>query len=172
MAEYEQRQQKKEEKAAAGANLNNLDQAAAEPPTAAGSKDAPALTRVSPNDPAMTPEQRQQQQKRREDAMYADIDGSLLLQMPPEARYKAILKMPVDERLDLARTYKGEKALQLVDGIQPEQRDISQGIVQPQAVVGGELSEAKLLLAVYSDRQLEEVMREFWFEHVNGVIGR
>src|SRR5258707_14952 len=51
MAEYEQRQQKKEEKAAAGANLNNLDQAAAEPPTAAGSKDAPALTRVSPNDP-------------------------------------------------------------------------------------------------------------------------
>src|SRR5260221_6529062 len=35
MAEYEQRQQKKGEKAAAGANLNNLDHAAAEPPTAA-----------------------------------------------------------------------------------------------------------------------------------------
>jgi len=173
MAEYEQRQQKKEEKAAAGANanLNNLDQAAAEPPTAAGSKDAPAQTHVAPNDPAMTPEQRQQQ-KRREDAMYADIDGSLLLQMPPEARYKAILKMPVDERLDLARTYKGEKALQLVDGMKPEQRETIQAIVQPQAVVGGELSEAKLLRAIYSDRQLEEVMSDFWFNHFNVFIGK
>jgi uncharacterized protein (DUF1800 family) len=176
MAEYEQRQQKKEEKAAAGASpgVNNLDQAAAEPPTATatGSKDTPAQTRVAPNDAAMTPEQRQQQQKRREDAMYADIDGSLLLQMPPDDRYKAILKMPVDERLDLSRTYKGEKALQLIDGMKPEQRETIQAIVQPQAVVGGELSEAKVLRAIYSDRQLEEVMNDFWFNHFNVFIGK
>jgi uncharacterized protein (DUF1800 family) len=42
----------------------------------------------------------------------------------------------------------------------------------PQAVVVDELSEAKLLRAVYSERQLEEVMTDFWFNHFNVFIGK
>ena len=180
MAAYQQRQQNKEDKGAAGANnagINNMDQPAADTKSsastqaAAGTKDTPAEMRLDPNDPPLTPEQRRQQ-KRREDAMYADIDGDLLLQMPPEARYKAILKMSAEERLDLARRYKGPRALQLVDGMKPEQRETVEAIVQPQAVVGGEISQAKLLRAIYSDRQLEEVMSDFWFNHFNVFIGK
>jgi uncharacterized protein (DUF1800 family) len=178
MAAYQQRQQNKEDKGAAGANtgLNNMDQPAEPKPATgtqagAGNKDTPAEMRLDPNDPPLTPEQRRQQ-KRREDAMYADIDGDLLLQMPPDARYKTILKMSAEERLDLARTYKGPRALQLVDGMKPEQRETVEAIVQPQAVVGGEISQAKLLRAIYSDRQLEEVMSDFWFNHFNVFIGK
>ena len=40
------------------------------------------------------------------------------------------------------------------------------------AVVDGELQSAKLLRAVYSDRQLEEVLTDFWFNHFNVFIGK
>ncbi len=39
-------------------------------------------------------------------------------------------------------------------------------------LVLGELSEAKLLRAVYSERQLEEVLVDFWFNHFNVFAGR
>jgi uncharacterized protein (DUF1800 family) len=179
MAAYQQRQQNKEDKGAAAAN-NNLDQAApemkpaeskaADMKTTADSKSSPAEMRLDPSDPPLTPEQRKQQ-KQREDAMYADLDSNQLLQMPPDARYKAILKMSAEERLDLAKTYKGPRAMQLLDGLKPEQRETVEAIVQPQAVVG-ELAEAKLLRAIYSDRQLEEVMSDFWFNHFNVFIGK
>ena len=177
MAEYQQRQQNKNKDDKAAANgINNLDQPAADMKPAAGAqpataaKDGGAEMKLDPNDPPLTEEQRRQM-KRREDAMYADITGDLLLQMEPEARYKAILKMPAEERVDLARTYRGPKAQQLVEGMKPEQRETVEAIVQPQAVLG-ELAEAKLLRAIYSDRQLDEVMTDFWFNHFNVFIGK
>jgi uncharacterized protein (DUF1800 family) len=120
--------------------------------------------------PPMSAEETRKQ-KQREDAMYADIAGDQLLEMQPDARYKAILKMSPEERLDLAKTYKGPKAAQLVDGMKPEQRETVEAIAQPQAVLG-ELAEAKLLRAIYSDRQLEEVMSDFWFNHFNVFNGK
>jgi len=35
-----------------------------------------------------------------------------------------------------------------------------------------ELAQGKLLRAIYSDRQLEEVMTDFWFNHFNVFIGK
>ncbi|HLK08330.1 MAG TPA: DUF1800 domain-containing protein [Candidatus Angelobacter sp.] len=174
MAAYQQRQQNKEDKGAPAGNAgSNNDQPAASAPadqSADGMKYTPPEMRVAANNPPPTPEQLKQQ-KLREDAMYADIDGDALLQMQPDARYKAILKMSPTERLDLARTYKGPKATQLVDGMKPDQRETIEAIAQPQAVLG-ELAEAKLLRAIYSDRQLEEVMSDFWFNHFNVFNGK
>jgi uncharacterized protein (DUF1800 family) len=178
IAEYERRQENKEAKSAAvkpadvktdaPADMADKEMNAASPSSAS---DTPAPMKMDPADPQMTSSQRQQQ-KRAEDAMYADIDNSGLLDKSPDERYKAILKMPVDERIDLRRTYRGERALKLIDGMKPEQRETVEAIVQPQAVVGGELSEAKLLRAIYSDRQLEEVMTDFWYNHFNIFIGK
>jgi uncharacterized protein (DUF1800 family) len=42
----------------------------------------------------------------------------------------------------------------------------------PQAVVVEELAQAKLLRAIYSERQLEEVMTDFWFNHFNVFVGK
>src|SRR6185437_11496197 len=175
MAAYQQRQQKKEDKAAAGNNIaaDSEPAAKAQPATitqtASDAKDS-AQEMSADNYPPLTAEQRKQQ-KQREDAMYADLDTDTLLKLPPEDRYKAILKMPVDERLDLAKTYKGPRAMQLVDDMKPEQRETVEAMIQPQAVLG-ELAEAKLLRAIYSNRQLDEVMTDFWFNHFNVFIGK
>ncbi|HEY2363154.1 MAG TPA: DUF1800 domain-containing protein [Candidatus Angelobacter sp.] len=175
MAAYQQRQQNKEDKAAAGNNAgaDSEPAAKAQPAVAtepaADSKDTPAEMSDG-NEPAPTADQRKQQ-KQREDAMYADLDTDRLLKLPPDDRYKAIMKMPVDERLDLAKTYKGPRAMQLVDDMKPEQRETVEAMIQPQAVLG-ELAEAKLLRAIYSNRQLDEVMTDFWFNHFNVFIGK
>ena len=176
MAAYQQRQQNKEDKAAAGNNAGADSEPAAKAPqpatitqTAGDAKDS-TQEMAADNHPPLTADQRKQQ-KQREDAMYADLDTDRLLKLPPDDRYKAILKMPVDERLDLAKTYKGPRAMQLVDDMKPEQRETVEAMIQPQAVLG-ELAEAKLLRAIYSNRQLDEVMTDFWFNHFNVFIGK
>ncbi|HEV3037103.1 MAG TPA: DUF1800 domain-containing protein [Candidatus Angelobacter sp.] len=123
-------------------------------------------------DDQMTPEQKQRRQKKLEAQMYADVDAVQLLDMPPDQRYKNILKMSPQERLALGRSLKGGQGMQLTEGMTPQQRETIQAIVNPQAVVGGELAQAKLLRAVYSERQLDEVMTDFWYNHFNVFIGK
>ncbi|HWX56272.1 MAG TPA: DUF1800 domain-containing protein [Verrucomicrobiae bacterium] len=140
---------------------------------AADAKDTKADMKVDgQSDAQMTQEQRDKRQKEQEAAMYAEVGAVQLLEIPPEERYQKILKMHPNERLDLAQSLKGEKVMDLVDGMSPPQRETVLAIVQPQAVVGGELAEAKLLRAIYSDRQLEEVMTDFWYNHFNVFIGK
>lgn len=127
---------------------------------------------ANPEDTNLSPEQRQQRLKQRENDMYTDLQSDTLLQMPPDERYKSIMKMSPRDRVDLAREYRGPRAMQLVDGMKPEQQETIEAIMNPQLVVGGELAEAKLLRAVYSDRQLEEVMTDFWYNHFNVFIGK
>src|SRR5437868_14971034 len=45
-------------------------------------------------------------------------------------------------------------------------------IENPQQVVTSELIQARLLRAIYSQRQLEEVMTDFWLNHFNVFIGK
>ena len=39
-------------------------------------------------------------------------------------------------------------------------------------LIGAELGQAKLIRAIYSERQLEQVMVDFWFNHFNVFIGK
>jgi uncharacterized protein (DUF1800 family) len=180
MAAYQQRQQKKEDKAGAGdAGVNTTEMSAARAKPAVvtetvtdntDNKDASMDMRSSGKTTPPSADRNKEQQKL-EEAMYADLDTDRLLKLPPDERYKAILKMPMDERLNLAKTYKGPRAMQLVDDMKPEQRETVEAMIQPQAVLG-ELAEAKLLRAIYSNRQLDEVMTDFWFNHFNVFIGK
>ncbi len=49
----------------------------------------------------------------------------------------------------------------------PELRREGQRQSQPRQVVSGDLKEAKVFRALYSNRQLEEVLVDFWFNHFN-----
>jgi len=50
----------------------------------------------------------------------------------------------------------------------PEQRQVQQG----QQLASNELMQAKILRAVMSERQLEEVLVDFWFNHFNVFVGK
>lgn len=106
------------------------------------------------------------------DAMGGNMDGDDLLQLSAEDRYNKILKMSPDELLQLARTWRGPRLFRLMDGMQPQQQETVEAIVNPQLVVVGEVSQAKLLRAIYGERQLEEVMTDFWYNHFNVFVGK
>ena len=55
---------------------------------------------------------------------------------------------------------------------QPDLRRLGAMLRQPQQVVIGDLREAKLYRALYSNRQLEEVLADFWFNHFNIFEGK
>jgi uncharacterized protein (DUF1800 family) len=49
----------------------------------------------------------------------------------------------------------------------PEMRRLGMLLRQPQQVIDSDLKEGKVYRAVYSNRQLEEVLTDFWFNHFN-----
>jgi len=105
---------------------------------------------------------------KREDRLNADAAAQELLDLPPDQRMKAILQMSPDQR----RALKGPNKDQLLDGLNPQQRETLIALNNPQQVVQQELVAGKLLRATYSERQLDEVMTDFWFNHFNIFIGK
>jgi uncharacterized protein (DUF1800 family) len=95
-----------------------------------------------------------------------------LILLPPDARINRILTLLVAQQHDLLQGISYPKRQALLAGLNPEQRETVIALNHPEAVVDSELQSAKLLRAVYSDRQLEEVLTDFWFNHFNVFLGK
>ncbi len=121
--------------------------------------------------PKLTPEE-EAEARRREDRLYADLNVQTVADLPPDERYKKVLSMSTDDQLAFADSLKGGKGQEFFNGLDPKQKETLQAMNNPQLVVVDELSEAKLLRAIYSERQLEEVMTDFWFNHFNVFAGK
>ena len=118
-----------------------------------------------------TPEEAADAQ-RREDRLYADLKVQSLYDLAPEERYKKVMAMSPEEQIAFADSLRGGKGRDLMDGMNPKEKETLLAMNNPQLVVMSELAQAKLLRAVYSQRQLEEVMTDFWFNHFNVFIGK
>jgi uncharacterized protein (DUF1800 family) len=109
---------------------------------------------------------------RREDRLYADLQLDQLLGLSPDQRMKALLKMPPADEIAMAPSMKGKKAEDFLAGLSPQQKETVGALNNPQQVVNDELIQGKLLSDIYSERQLLEVMTDFWFNHFNVFIGK
>ncbi len=114
----------------------------------------------------------EEQNRRREDRLYADLKAEDLLDLPPDQRMKAILKMSPEDQRAVEASLKGDKRDEFMEGMKPQQRETLMALNNPQQVVTSELVQSKLLRTIYSNRQLEEVMTDFWFNHFNVFIGK
>ncbi|PYR79885.1 MAG: DUF1800 domain-containing protein [Acidobacteria bacterium] len=81
-----------------------------------------------------------------------------------EARQRAQRQAAADGQKDAAAA-SGDDAKRMRT---PEQMELQ----RKERAVLAELSEQKILRAAYSDRQLEEVMTDFWFNHFNVFAGK
>ena len=136
-------------------------------PSTSGDDNSMSATAVSKPSPAEEAEAR-----RREERLYADLSVQQLVDLAPEQRYKKILAMSEDEQLALADSLRGGKGQEFLAGLDMRQKETLLAMNNPQGVVADELAQAKLLRAVYSERQLEEVMADFWFNHFNVFVGK
>lgn len=115
----------------------------------------------------------EQRVERREARMYARQQVDRILALPtPEKRMQAILAMDPEQRRMIARALPPEEREQLMNALTPQQREQLMAMNNPQQVVATELMQGKLLRAAYSERQLDEVMTDFWFNHFNVFIGK
>jgi uncharacterized protein (DUF1800 family) len=140
----------------------------------ANAKNAPdngdAMAAAAP--PAkLTPEE-EEQARRREDRLYADLDVQQLPNLPPDQRFKKVLAMSVAEQVLFADSLRGGKGQDFLEGLAPKQKETLLAMNNPPAVVTGELAQAKLLRAIYSHRQFEEVITDFWFNHFNVFVDK
>ena len=110
--------------------------------------------------------------RNREDRLYADLKVQQLIDLPPNQRFKQVLEMSQQEQRALADSLRGGKGQEFLEGMDPKQKETLLAMSAPLNIVGEELAEAKLMRAIYSDRQLEEVMTDFWFNHFNVFIGK
>ena len=126
---------------------------------------------MAPPKEKLTPEE-EAEAKRREDKLYADLHAQSLVDLPPDERYRKVMAMSTPEQLDLAESFRRGGGEQFLVGMDPRQKETLLALNNPQFVVTEELNQAKLLRAIYSERQLEEVMTDFWFNHFNVFIGK
>ena len=158
---YEDKQERKEE--------------AAKPASGNSSPNAPSpICRdgACPVSAGSAPPVDSEQMRRREERQLANLKTQELLDLPPDERMREILQMSPEDRQALATTTKGAKADALLEGMSPQQRETVMALNNPGQVVVQELTQAKLLRAIYSERQLDEVMTDFWFNHFNVFLNK
>jgi uncharacterized protein (DUF1800 family) len=113
-------------------------------------------------------------QKKTDQATAARIAGDLFT-LPKNQRMAALIQLPVPDRIAFTTYLAGDQKNLLLADFSPREREIFNGMAAnigaPYNIVN-ELSQAKILRAILSERQLQEVMTDFWFNHFNIYIGK
>lgn len=113
-------------------------------------------------------------QKKQDQATAARIAGTLFA-LPRDQRMAALIKLPVADRIAFTSYVSGDQRNLLLSQFTPREREIFNAMaanVGSSGQIASELSQAKLLRAILSERQLQEVMTDFWFNHFNVFIGK
>jgi uncharacterized protein (DUF1800 family) len=95
-----------------------------------------------------------------------------LLSLAPGPRMAKLLSLPAGEYGPLRHQLSPVQRTALEDGMSPEQHETLIALDNPRQVVQSELLQSRVLRAVYSQRQLQEVMTDFWLNHFNIFQGK
>ena len=88
-----------------------------------------------------------------------------VLNLPPAARMQRLLAMTPDQMAAFQASLRGPDNDRLYAGLAPAQVEQAAAMKSPERVVGAETLTVRLLRDVYSDRQLQAVMTDFWLNH-------
>jgi uncharacterized protein (DUF1800 family) len=155
---YEEKHEKKEEKKSAALNVPPAGEAGEQIGDAAAKAAAAAAD--------------EERARIREDRFSQNALVDELQHLPPEQRMKEILQMAPARQLAFSAALTGDRRDRFMEALSAEQRETIVALNHPEQVVDEELVQGKLLRATYSERQLQEVMTDFWFNHFNVFIGK
>jgi len=127
----------------------------------------------------------QQEAAKARQAEQEELQKERRKQMPPlnelltQEQIRAARTGTVEEKLALFNSFDPQKREQVMRALGPqpfsdlpELRREAMIVTQPQQLVNSELMENKLCRAIYSNRQLEEVLVDFWMNHFNVFNGK
>jgi len=90
-----------------------------------------------------------------------------LLSLPKNQRLAALENAPPEQLINFPSLLRGDQRDRLMADFAPQEREIVRALTNPAGVVASELQQTKLIREIYSERQLLEVMTDFWFNHFN-----
>ncbi|MBS1815914.1 MAG: DUF1800 domain-containing protein [Acidobacteria bacterium] len=110
----------------------------------------------------------EQKQKNKEAAARIAAD---LYAMPKQDRMHALLKMPVEDRIIFTRYVQGPIRYSLLTDFTPREHEYFNAMSTTNSDATyralDELAQATILRDILSERQLQAVMTDFWFNHFN-----
>jgi uncharacterized protein (DUF1800 family) len=90
-----------------------------------------------------------------------------LLALPKNQRLAALENTPPEQLVNFPNLLRSDQRDRLLADFTPQEREVFRAFANPAGVVASELQQAKVVRAIYSERQLLEVMTDFWFNHFN-----
>ncbi|MGI4756889.1 MAG: DUF1800 domain-containing protein [Janthinobacterium lividum] len=100
----------------------------------------------------------------------AQVETILALQ--PTERYRQLLSLPVEDLIAFRKAARGPLAARVTDGMSPLQRETLLALGGTNRMINAETQGSRLLRDIYSQRELEAVMTDFWLNHFNVFSGK
>ncbi len=155
---YEERRQKQAQEAAHPPMTEPIA-----PPAAAGvANDRVVADAMALEDVASSPSITVHEQK-----LYADLASTQIVNLSPDQRLDRLVNMKPGELRGFMKSLTPEERAQLSAGMTAQQKETVVALVNPTLLVAGELLQTRLLTDLYSQRQLQAVMTDFWLNHFN-----
>ena len=101
------------------------------------------------------------------DDLFSQAATSAILALLPAPRVARILQLSPSDLVAFRRSLSADELHRLSDGLSPEQQETLAALQSPQRVVTAEVLGSRLERDIYSNRQLEAVMTDFWLNHFN-----
>ena len=102
-----------------------------------------------------------------EQKLYADLASTQIVNLSPGQRLDRLVSMKPGQLRGFMKGLTPEERAQLTAGMTPQQKETVVALINPTLLVAGELLQTRLLTDIYSQRQLQAVMTDFWLNHFN-----
>ncbi len=94
-----------------------------------------------------------------------------ILALPPDERYARLLSMPPADLIALRKAARGPMEARVAEGMTPLQKETLLALSGTNRMINAEVQGSRILRDIYSERQVEAVMTDFWLNHFNVFSG-
>ena len=102
--------------------------------------------------------------------LYKGLDVAKVIGLPPDERMSNVIAMSPSEFVAFRQSLSGAELYQFAQGLSPQQKEIFAAMQNATRMVGAEEMQVRLLRDIYSERQVEAVMTDFWLNHFNVYV--
>ena len=102
--------------------------------------------------------------------LFKDLEAVNIITLPPDERMRKVLALSAVDFVSFRQSLSGGELAQFNEGLNAQQREIFQALQNSTRMIGSEELQSRLMRDIYSDRQLEAVMTDFWLNHFNVYV--
>jgi uncharacterized protein (DUF1800 family) len=102
--------------------------------------------------------------------LFQDLEAVKIINLPAEERMRKVLAMAPNDFVAFRESLSGAELAQFAQGLSPQQKEIFAAMQNSTRMVGAEEMQVRLIRDIYSERQLEAVMTDFWLNHFNVYV--